>query len=178
MNEAVRSLGRIAKHLPNTTLDDPLNRITIDARGRVWVTEDTTLAVLKGHLIIEAELIDICGRLLKNPAALEAENVRFSVRLKLVRALVDQDAMPESIWNAIEDLNRIRNKLAHQLEPKGIEDELRQFFARFDEFEDWGMILADEKSIPERLTSCFLLLCGALSRIRKPTDDQSSEGSE
>jgi hypothetical protein len=56
----VRSLGRITKHLPNTTLDDPLNRITIDARGRIWVTEDTTLVLLKGHLLIEAELIDIC----------------------------------------------------------------------------------------------------------------------
>jgi hypothetical protein len=63
----VRSLGRITKHLPNTTLDDPFNRITIDARGRIWVTEDTTLVLLKGHLLIEAELIDICGRLLKKP---------------------------------------------------------------------------------------------------------------
>jgi hypothetical protein len=41
----MNSLGRITKHLPNTTLDDPLSRVTIDARGRVWVTEDTTLVV-------------------------------------------------------------------------------------------------------------------------------------
>jgi hypothetical protein len=33
----MNSLGRITKHLPNTTLDDPLSRVTIDARGRVWV---------------------------------------------------------------------------------------------------------------------------------------------
>src|SRR5262245_47574029 len=50
MNSLVKSLGRIAKHLPNKTLDDPLNRITVDDRGRVWVTEDTTLVVLKGGL--------------------------------------------------------------------------------------------------------------------------------
>jgi hypothetical protein len=36
----MNSLGRITKHLPNTTLDDPLSRVTIDARGRVWVAED------------------------------------------------------------------------------------------------------------------------------------------
>ena len=65
----MNSLGRITKHLPNTTLGDPLDRLTVDARGRVWVTEDTTLVLLKGHLLIEAELIDICGRLLKNPNA-------------------------------------------------------------------------------------------------------------
>jgi hypothetical protein len=94
----MNSLGRIARHLPNTTLDDPIARITVDARGRVWVTEDTTLVILKGHLIIEAELIDICGRLLESPDRLEAGRVPFAVRLNLVRALVGDDAMPESFW--------------------------------------------------------------------------------
>jgi uncharacterized protein YutE (UPF0331/DUF86 family) len=127
----MNSLGRITRHLPNTTLDDPLARITVDARGRIWVTEDTTLVILKGHLIIEAELIDICGRLLKNPDALEAGRVPFGVRLNLVRALVEDDAMPESFWQAMKDLNKIRNGLAHKLEPKGFDEELRQFFRRF-----------------------------------------------
>ena len=46
------SLERTLKHLPISTLDGPLNRITIDARRRVWVTEDTMLVILKGHLLI------------------------------------------------------------------------------------------------------------------------------
>ena len=54
MNSLVKSRGRIAKHLPNKTLDDPLNRITVDDRGRVWVTEDTTLVVLKGSEFVGA----------------------------------------------------------------------------------------------------------------------------
>ena len=123
----VRSLGRITKHLPNTTLDDPFNRITIDARGRIWVNEDTTLVLLKGHLLIEAELIDICGRLLKNPDALEAGRVSFSVRLNLVRALVGEDAMPESFWHAMKHFNKIRNDLAHQLKPEGIDKAFHEF---------------------------------------------------
>jgi uncharacterized protein YutE (UPF0331/DUF86 family) len=175
------SLGRIARHLPNSTISDPLERITIDGHGRVWVSEDTTLLVLKGHLIIEAELIDICGRLLKNPGALEAENVRFSVRLNLVRALLGSDhGMPEAFWHAIEDLNRIRNKLAHNLEPKGLEDSLRQFFNRFDEFEDCRAVLRihEAESTPQRLKSCILFLSGALSGIGKSDDMQASEAGQ
>ncbi len=174
MAEVGKSLGRIAAHLPNTTLNDPLARITVDARGRVWVTEDTTLAILKGHLVIEAELIDICGRLLKSPEALEAVRVPFGVRLNLVRALAGDDAMPESFWQAMNDLNRIRNKLAHHLEPKGIDAELQQFFRRFDEVEDFCILLSDE-SVPERLISCFCFLTGALGGIEQPAAEHAGD---
>jgi hypothetical protein len=177
MQGVVRSTGRITKHLPNTTLDDPLSRIMIDARGRVWVTEDTTLVILKGHLLIEAELIDICGRSLKSPDALEAGRVPFGVRLNLVRALVGDDSMPEGFWRAIKDLNQIRNDLAHQLEPKDIDKALHQFFRQFDEIEDCRILLRDE-SIPERLISCFLFLCGALSGIGKPGDEHTGEADQ
>ena len=57
MNPDTDSLGRITRHLPNTTLDDPLSRMTIDARGRVWVTGDTTLVILKGHLLERTPII-------------------------------------------------------------------------------------------------------------------------
>jgi hypothetical protein len=53
---------------------------------------------------------------LKNPAALKGENVRFGLRVKLVRALAGNEQLPDAWWRAIEDLNTIRNKLAHHLE--------------------------------------------------------------
>jgi hypothetical protein len=167
----LRSLERITKHLPNTTLDDPLNRITVDAQGKLWVTEDTTLVVLKGHLIIEAELIDICGRLLKRTRT--RKNLHFSYRLKLVRALAGDNAMPEACWRAIEDLNSLRNKMAHRLEPKGFDIAVEQFFKRFDEIE--GFRLREDKSIPEHLISCISVLCGALSSIGDDADRHASE---
>jgi hypothetical protein len=165
MEGAGKSLGRMAAHLPNMTMNDPLARITVDDRGRVWVTEDTTLVILKVHLVIEAELIDICGRCLKSPEALEASRVSFGLRLNLVRALVGNDAMPEIFWQAINDINRIRNKLAHNLEPHGIDGELEQFFRRFGEIDDFRSLLRDVKSLPQRLITCLCFLTGALSGI-------------
>ena len=83
--------------------------------------------------------------------------------------------MPESFWHAMKDLNKIRNDLAHQLEPEGIDKALHEFFRRFDEIEDCRLVLRDEKSIPERLISCLLFLCGALSGIGKADDEHTDE---
>ena len=143
MEEVTNSLGRITKHLPNTTLDH-LGRIAVDARGRVWVTDDTMLIILKGHLLIEAELIDICARVLKDPDALETGRaVPFATRLKLVRALIGKDAMPECIWHALKDVNNIRNDLAHQLEPKDSDKALQNLLSRLSPLEDIQIVLEE-----------------------------------
>ena len=149
---ANRVLDRIAKHLLGPT----------NEQGVFWA-DDITVVILKGHLIIEAELIDICGRLLNNPAALEGENMRFAFRLKLVRALVVDDGIPDAWWRAIEELNAIRNKLAHHLEPKDLETSLAQFVQRFN-----NMIPSQEnkdKPMREQLITCLLYLCGGLCTI-------------
>jgi uncharacterized protein YutE (UPF0331/DUF86 family) len=173
------ALHRLAKHLPARRLLGHLpleDRISIDRLGNAWMTEDLTLIILKGHLLVEAALVDICARLLANPAALEEENVRFSTRLNLVQALLDDDILPENIWHALRHLNRIRNALAHNLEPKNIEAMLCQFFKQLDEFEDFASLRDDKEGIPNRLTGCIAFLSGVLSNIGKPENEGASEG--
>ncbi len=174
MEGALNSLGRIAKHLPNTTLDH-LSRITVDARGKVWVTDDATVILLKGHLLIEAELVDICRRLLKDPEALEAGRVPFAVRLNLVRALAGEDAMPECIYQAFKDLNKIRNELAHKLEPTNFDKALQRLLGHLNPIDDIRTVLSEEKSVLERLNTFFIVMCGALSSIGKPADEEEEQ---
>jgi uncharacterized protein YutE (UPF0331/DUF86 family) len=166
------ALHRLAKHLPPRRLLGhlpPEDRISIDRLGNAWVTEDLTLIILKGQLLVEAALVDICARLLANPATLEKE--RFSTRLNLVRALLDDDILPENIWHALRHLNSIRNALAHNLEPKNIEAMLCQFFEQLDEFEDFASLYDDKEGIPTRLTRCIAFLSGVLSNIGKPKNE-------
>src|SRR6266581_2571821 len=117
----METLHRMAKHLPGRRLLGQLppdaDRLDIDAIGTVWVMEDPLLITLKGHLIIEAALADICTRLLANPPALERDRMGFVARLNLVCALLDPGYLPDSIVQSLRDLNRIRNSLAHNLEP-------------------------------------------------------------
>jgi hypothetical protein len=179
----MESFHRFAKHLPTRRLlghPPPHDRISIDRIGTAWVYEDVTLIILKGHLLIEAALVDICARVLENPAALETEKppLRFSTRLNLIRALLGDDALPESVWYALKDLNRIRNALAHNLEPTDIDTQLGKFFERLDEFEDFRSLHEKDETISERLTGCLWFLCGVLEHIGEPTAEHTDEASE
>lgn len=149
---------RRAKHLPSPLLD---------ATGAALVMSGPVLIILKGHLLVEATLVDICSRLLANPAALEKGKVNFSTRLNLVQALIDDDEVPEPIWHALRDLNDIRNLLAHKLEPENIEARLCQFVKRLEDFE-CVLSLDKENGINERLRSCIIYLSGLLSQVGKP----------
>jgi hypothetical protein len=153
------SLGLISTYLPNTRLDH-LSRVKIDEQGRLWVDDDTVSIVLRGHLIIEHELVDICGRFLRQPDALP-DRLNFDPRLRLVRALLGDDEFPKVVYDILIDLNRIRNKLSHILNPKDLHDDLSRFFKRFSAFPDVENLLKD-KGVPERLNTCIIVLCGIL----------------
>ena len=108
----MESLDRVAKHLPTWVgPNGTLGRFSLESGTWKWTafTDDLTLIVLKGHLLVEAELVDICRRCpcLKKPNALK--NVRFADRLKFLHAVLGDDEVPEAIWLALNDLNRIRN---------------------------------------------------------------------
>jgi hypothetical protein len=164
----IASLDRIGRYLPNTTLD-PLSRVKFDDKGRLWVDEDTILIVLREHLIIEHELVDICDKVLPQPDALP-DRLNFVTRLRLVRALLGDDGLSKVVYDILRDLNRIRNKLAHVLDPKDLHDDLRGFFKRFSEFQDIESVLKDDESVPERLNSCITVLCGMLESIKARSD--------
>jgi hypothetical protein len=162
------SLGRISKYLPNTSLN-PLSRVKLDDKGRLWVNEDTILIVLRGHLIIEHELVDICDKVLPQPDAL-SERLNFDTRLRLVRALLGDDDFSKVVYDILKDLNRIRNKLAHNLDPKDLHDDLCGFFKRFSAFQDIESVLKDDESVPKRLNTCIIVLCGMLESVKTRSD--------
>jgi len=162
------SLERISKYLPNTSLD-PLSRVKIDDKGRLWVDEDSILIVLRGHLIIEHELVDICDKLLQQPDALP-DRLNFDTHLRLVRALLGDDDFSKVVYDILKDLNRIRNKLAHFLDPKDLHDDLCGFFKRFSAFQDIESVLREDESVPERLNTCITVLCGMLGSIKDRSD--------
>ena len=96
-----------------------------DAKYRTMLpkTDDVSLVVLKGHLIIEEMLLAIVENHCATPSKLEHAKLSFSQLLHVTQALVRQPAHDE-LWSAIAQLNRIRNSLVHNLEPEKIDKEL------------------------------------------------------
>jgi hypothetical protein len=76
---------------------------------------DLTLIILKGHLLVEEELNSFLSRCPIHPTALEDARLTFLQKLRVVRAFypLRQNA-PE--WGLAEELNKLRNKIAHHAE--------------------------------------------------------------
>ena len=76
------------------------------------------LVVLKGHLLIEEQLQEFLRATSRYPKSLDDARLNFMQTVHLVRAL---GGLPHhDIWTLVVDLNKLRNRLAHRLEPGDI----------------------------------------------------------
>jgi len=77
------------------------------------------LIVLKGHLLVEAELERFLQAASRHPDQLNDARLSFVQKTCLVRAFSGWPPK-DSIWLFIIQLNVLRNRLAHRLEPGDI----------------------------------------------------------
>jgi hypothetical protein len=81
--------------------------------------KDADLVILKAHLLIEEQINAIVRERLKSPDALLAEERFESIyRILLAQAFFEPDHLPW-LWRAILQLNKLRNRVAHSIDPKG-----------------------------------------------------------
>jgi hypothetical protein len=90
---------------------------------------DKTLVILKSHLLIEELITELLKYKLQgsNPLNIEVNHrMMFANKLQYCWALVQEDMQP-NIWYFLKGLNSIRNKMAHSVEPEGIDEKIEQF---------------------------------------------------
>lgn len=92
-------------------------------------SDDITILTLKGHLIIEQLLIQMMECAAVNPAPLKGLNrLQFSSRVALAESLVRPSEHREGgIWPLVKKVGKIRNDIAHQLNPKKLDEDLQAF---------------------------------------------------
>jgi len=84
--------------------------------------KDVDLIILKAHLLIEEEVNAIIHARLKNPDVLLGEERLESVyRIRLAQSFFEPEAQPW-LWKVLLQLNTLRNRVAHSINPKGRED--------------------------------------------------------
>ena len=123
-------------------------------------SNDLTLIVLKGHLLLEEIINNLLKEILPNPNAISDFNFYF--RLRLVRALLEQTN--NDVLDAAEKLNNLRNKLAHHLEHPKIEKYIREFF-RLVETSDIPIDEFEKEATSKRLKRGISFLCGNLNGL-------------
>ncbi len=90
--------------------------------GHLPIEDDYLLIILKGHLLIEEQLVRVISRAFPYPEHLP-ERQTYALRLRLAKALRYDQAHPE-IWSIAYKLNGFRNDYAHELSPPGIQAEI------------------------------------------------------
>ena len=80
-------------------------------------TGDPTFSILKTHLLIEDLLRTFLEKKSANPAAMRNAKLSFAQSLQVAKAFCNEISQDDWIWKAMSDLNRLRNDLAHKLEP-------------------------------------------------------------
>lgn len=92
--------------------------------------KDRDLVLLKAHLLIEEQVRQIVDERLKNPRALIDTRIDCHQAICLAQSFFPADFQPW-LWSALKRLNKIRNDIAHTLEPKGLDDKIKDFVASF-----------------------------------------------
>ena len=120
---------------------------------------DLTLIVLKGHLLIEEQLIALVERNLKQPSAIK----KFSLanRYSLAKAMY-YEKENDSIWRSLKILNNLRNHLSHDLEANELERKAKEFL---DSVEDAKLLasLIPGRPLLDGLDGSTYAVCIALA---------------
>jgi hypothetical protein len=101
-------------------------------RSARWTTllrgaDDLVAVVLRGHLVFEEILFRVVQTHCVAPEHLAGARLRFVQLIALARSLEKIPAIPETTWQALAELNSLRNALAHSLEPASLEERVGRF---------------------------------------------------
>lgn len=95
-----------------------------------WITPtvgDPTYSLLKAHLLIEELIRAHLGRTLPHPKALDGSRLTFVQLLSVSRAVSTGIAPDHWMWHAMGELNRLRNMMSHETQPKLLAKRLGEY---------------------------------------------------
>jgi hypothetical protein len=79
---------------------------------------DEQALILKAHLLLEELLRDFCTRSVSHPNHLRKARLSFNQTVQLARSLCTlSNPAFDWAWSVVEHLNKMRNLMAHELEP-------------------------------------------------------------
>ena len=87
---------------------------------------DRTTLILKGHIAVEQTLYTAASNRLKKPEAILKPHTKFSTKLDLMKALYGEE-VDQRLYTLCGKLNKLRNDLAHKLEPQGFDTMIEDF---------------------------------------------------
>ena len=128
--------------------------------------DDVILLLLRSQLLVEQQLNAALQKILPGAVALDVGRLTFHQRIQVMRAL-DVNKKVENALRFAERLNSIHNRLAHQLEPVGIDEAAAGFVN--DMAVAVAMRFEDALPLNIRMALCVGYICRSLRWIEGAT---------
>jgi hypothetical protein len=116
----VELVGERRKKTMNTLTNQYLEHIN---------AEDELQIILRGHLYIESKLIQLIKHKLQRPESIDLSKLNFPLKVTLTEAL---GLIDESEKGALIYLNKLRNRIAHNLEEQITGLDIDNFISTFN----------------------------------------------
>lgn len=127
--------------------------------------QDLTLIVLKGHILVEEQLLSAVCESVPFPDSIKKGNFRYFHLSAIAKALFYRSD-EQWLWESVSRLNTLRNQLAHHLEPESLETCVKQFLGPTEKIQR-RLNMAIDTELTARLESALTVTYGALMRFRK-----------
>ena len=126
-------------------------------------TEDVKHTVIKGHLLLEEQLKVICSERVRKPEALNLSDPQWGANqiISLTESLCSGE-VDDILWICLRKLNKVRNDVAHNLEPKGFEDRVRDLIG------SWPSGVSSAETTTDLFIALSSMLVIITSLIRDP----------
>jgi len=129
--------------------------------------DDVSLIVLKGHLLLEEMLLELATLALEHPKHLA--KLSFHQLACLVLALMAEKP-DDKCWELILQINSLRNRLAHKLQPPDLDQRIKQILALDKEVQPIDDMIFDKsredfeqaEGLRHAIVSCMLFLRGLI----------------
>lgn len=88
--------------------------------------QNLEVTILKGHLLVETRLKEYIRKKLPNAQECDLDRFRFSQLIEIARGLCPSSDHRD-IWQSIQKLNMLRNRLSHELDDARFTNALEDF---------------------------------------------------
>lgn len=141
--------------------------------------DDLALIVLKGHLLVEEMLRELADLASAHPEHLQTAQLGFSKLANIVRAIVPWRSDDEC-WSLILGLNKLRNMLAHQLEPQDLRNAIDSVLKRDKCAQPFTEIVIDKseetfdpaEGIRQAVVTCMQFHCALIFEYEEGVDSR------
>src|SRR6476661_1774132 len=147
--------------------DDP---VLVRVSRHLEPIEHVTLLLLKSHLLVEQQINSALHKIFPGFASLDTGRLTYHQRIQVIRAL-DGTRKAEDALRFAERLNQIRNRLANQLEPVGIEDAVANFVTEMAA--SVPIKINEVLPLGLRMTMCIGYICTILHSLATATSVRS-----